>query len=259
MTFDITGKRVVVTGGARGIGEACVRTLAAHGAHVVSFDVRDDAGEAAAATATAIGPGTAHYRHLDITRRGDVVDAVAAASERLGGLDAVLNVAGVERRVALEDMHEDELDLVLAVNVKGTVFMCQAAFGFLRERGGCIMNVGSGAGLKPYPNGAHYSASKGAVMAFTRTAAHEWGRYGIRVNSLVPAIRTPMADEYVQRLDPDARAALEQRHASTIVLGGRLGDPDTDLAPVVVFLVSDASKFITGQIIAVNGGNEWVR
>jgi NAD(P)-dependent dehydrogenase (short-subunit alcohol dehydrogenase family) len=259
MWFDITDKRVIVTGGAQGIGEASVRALCSGGARVVSFDVRDDSGQAVATDATTTGPGWARYRHVDITQRHEVAEGVAWAAAELDGLDAVLNIAGIERRAALEEMTEEELDSVLAVNVKGTLFMCQAAFPFLKERGGSIMNVGSDAGLKPYPFGSHYSASKGAVMAFTRTVAHEWGRYNIRVNSLVPAMWTPMGEAYFQRLDDEARARLESRLADNIVLGGTLGDPATDLAPVVVFLVSDASKFITGQIIAVNGGNESVR
>jgi NAD(P)-dependent dehydrogenase (short-subunit alcohol dehydrogenase family) len=125
----------------------------------------------------------------------------------------------------------------------------------MRAGGGRIINFGSGAGLKAYPNGGHYSASKGAVMAWTRTIAHEWGPFGITANSVVPAIRTEMADEAYARMDPAAQQALDARHRAQIPLGGRLGDPDSDLAPVMVFLASDGARFITGQILPVNGGS----
>jgi NAD(P)-dependent dehydrogenase (short-subunit alcohol dehydrogenase family) len=257
--ISIDGVRVLVTGGARGIGAAAVSVLAACGARVVSFDVVDAAGRDVAENATSTGPGTAVYRHVDVARRTEVVDSVQWAVSELGGLDGLLNIAGIERRTSIEDMTEDDLEQVLAVNLKGTVFMCQAALSHLRVRGGSIVNFGSDAGLKPYPLGAHYSSSKAAVMAFTRCAAHEWGSHGIRVNSVAPVIWTPMYDEYRARLTPEELSAHDVRRRAEIPLGGQQGDPVTDLAPVLVFLLSDASKFITGQIIAVNGGSLCVR
>jgi NAD(P)-dependent dehydrogenase (short-subunit alcohol dehydrogenase family) len=148
---------------------------------------------------------------------------------------------------------------VFDVNVKGTVYTNQSAFGLMRAVGGTIINFTSGAALKPYPRGAHYSAAKAAVAAWTRTVAHEWGRYGIRVNSVAPAMRTPMYEAHLARLSATELEALRARHRQRVALGGQLGDPDTDLAPVMVFLAGPGSRFITGQIIAVNGGLEEVR
>lgn len=122
-----------------------------------------------------------------------------------------------------------------------------------------IVNFGSDAGLNPDPYAAHYSASKGAVMAFTRTAAWEWRSYGIRVNSVAPVIHTPIYEEYLDRMSPEERAAHELGVAQAIRLGDKPGDPDRDPAPVLVFLPSDASRFIAGQIIAVSGGTSYVR
>jgi NAD(P)-dependent dehydrogenase (short-subunit alcohol dehydrogenase family) len=260
MAGNIEGKRIIVTGGARGIGEAAVRTFVAEGASVVSLDVLDDAGQQVAEAATAAGPGSATYQHLDISRRDEVFRVIDEAAGQLGGLDALCNIAGIEYNAALEDITEEDLDKILDVNVKGTFFTNQAAFPHLRDSGGgSIVNVGSDAGLSMYPNGAHYSASKGAVMSMTRCAAGEWGKHGIRANSLVPAIWTPMYEEYRARMSADELAMHEMVMSAMVPLGGKLGDPMVDLAPVLVFLTSDASKFITGQIISVNGGIGQVR
>lgn len=259
MPIGIENKRIIVTGGARGIAAAAVQVFAKEGANVVSFDVSDDAGETVARAASAAGPGTVSYRHVNVSSRQEVFDGVDSAVAELGGLDALFNIAGIERQSPLEDLSEEDLDAVLDVNLKGTFFTNQAVFPHLKDAGGSIINFGSDTGLVPNPNGAHYSASKGGVMAFTRTAAAEWGRYGIRVNSLIPAIWTSMYDEFRDRLAPDQLAALDAGMAQMIPLGGKLGDPETDLAPVLVFLASDASKFITGQIISVNGGLAQVR
>lgn len=145
------------------------------------------------------------------------------------------------------------------MNAKGTFLTAQAVFPYLRENGGTVINFGSDAALIPYPNGAHYSASKGAVLSLTRTLAAEWGRYGIRVNSVDPVIWTGMYDGYRARMTEEELAAHDAEQARTIPLGGKLGDPDSDLAPVLNFLVSDDSRFITGQIISVNGGAVQVR
>jgi 2-hydroxycyclohexanecarboxyl-CoA dehydrogenase len=259
MTTDISNKKIIVTGGASGIAEAAVREFARQGAEVVSFDVNADAGERVASEASAAGPGRVAFRHVDVSHRSEVFENVAWAAREMGSVDALLNIAGIERRAVIEDMTEEELDLVLNVNLKGTFFTNQAVFPFLKEHGGSIINVGSDVGLVPYPMGAHYSASKGGVMAFTRCAAAAWGQHHIRVNSLVPAVMTPMEVTHRSRLTPEELAAHLAMFNERIPLGGELGDPTTDLAPVLSFLVSDASKFITGQIISVNGGFGQVR
>jgi NAD(P)-dependent dehydrogenase (short-subunit alcohol dehydrogenase family) len=243
-------RRIIVTGGASGIGAATVRAYAREGARVASLDVSDEAGRRVAAEA---GPAVA-YHHCDVSRRAEVLDVFARATAALGGLDVLAHVAGLERGTPAEAIADDEWDLVFEVNVKGTLYTNQAAFPHMKECGGRIINFGSGAAIRGQRGSAHYSAAKAAVMAWTRTVAQEWARYGITVNSVVPAIWTPMYDAHRARMSDEERAVHDLTMQHVVPLGGRLGDPDRDLAPVMVFLAGDAARFITGQAIAVDGG-----
>ena len=246
----LDGKRFIVTGGASGIGAATVRAYVREGARVVALDVNDEAGQRVAKDA---GAG-ATYLPCDIADRDAVFSTFERAVNLLGGLDGLANVAGVERRTPAEDIPDDEWDLVFDVNVRGTLYTNQAAFRQLRTRGGRIINFGSGAGIRGQAGSAHYSASKGAVMAWTRTVAQEWAKYRITVNSVVPAIWTPMYDAWRARMSEQERTIHDMAMQHVVPLGGKLGDPDADMAPVMVFLASDASHFMTGQCFAVDGG-----
>ncbi len=219
-------------GAAQGIGAATLRAYVAAGADVAALDVNAEAGSAAAGAAHAAGPGTARFLRCDVGSRASVEDAFGTVADDFDG----------------------RLDVM-----KGTVYTNQSAFRLMRAHGGSIVNFTSGAALKPYPRGAHYSAAKAAVAAWTRTVAREWGRYDIRANSVAPAMRTPMFEAYLARLSPAGLESLRTRHREQIALGGQLGNPETDLAPVMVFLAGPGSRFITGQIIPVNGGMESVR
>ena len=255
MPISIEGKRIIVTGGARGIGGESVKYLAAEGALIASFDVLDDLGELVAKESNEAGPGKVFYHHVDVSSLSACEAAASSAVKQLGGLDAVLNIAGIDLNAPAETITEAHWDKMLAVNMKGVAYMCQAAFPYLKDAGGSIVNFGSDAGLMAFPpGGAHYSAAKSGVFGYTRTIAGEWGRYKIRCNSLNPAIKTPMYAEHLAYLTPEELEAENAYYAANIPLGGQLGDPATDLAPVLAFLVSDASKFITSQIVCVNGG-----
>ena len=256
----LAGMRIVVTGAAQGIGASTLRAYVAAGADVAALDVNAGDGAAAAAAADAAGPGTAWFLRCDVGNRSSVAEAFGTVADKFGGrLDVLAHVAGIERSAAAEDITDREWDAVFDVNMKGTVCTNQSAFRLMRANGGSIINFTSGAALKPYPRGAHYSAAKAAVAAWTRTVAHEWGRHGIRINSVAPAMRTPMYEAHLARLSATELEALRVRHRQQVALGGQLGDPETDLAPVMVFLAGPGSRFITGQIIAVNGGLEAVR
>jgi NAD(P)-dependent dehydrogenase (short-subunit alcohol dehydrogenase family) len=244
-------RRIVVTGGASGIGAATVRAYAREGARVASLDVADENGRRVAAEASA--DGRVVYHHCDVSRRVEVDAVFARAVGELGGLDVLAHVAGVERGTPAEDIPDAEWDLVFDVNVKGTLYTNQAAFRHMRGDGR-IINFGSGAALRGQRGSAHYSAAKAAVMAWTRTVAQEWARHGITVNSVVPAIWTPMYDAHRARLSPQELAVHDLTMQHVVPLGGRLGDADRDLAPVMVFLAGDAARFITGQAIVVDGG-----
>jgi len=252
--MQLAQKRIVVTGGSRGIGAALVSALVSEGAQVASIDITDDAGYAVALAANAKGPGRSDYYHCDISKRSDVAAAFLAATDKMGGLDGLVNAAGIEQQVVPEDIGDDAWQRLLAVNVTGTFITNQVAFHYLRQHGGRILNFGSDAGLVAYPGAAHYSASKGAVISWSRSVAAAWGRYGITVNSVVPAIWTPMYDEHRATLGEEELKAHDAGMARAIAIGGKLGDPVKDFAPVIVFLLSDGARFITGQIISVNGG-----
>jgi NAD(P)-dependent dehydrogenase (short-subunit alcohol dehydrogenase family) len=256
---QLENRRIIVAGGARGIGAATVHALVIEGAQVAALDVLDELGVETAEAATKAGPGTAKYYHADISSRSDVESAFAAAVGDLGGLDVLCAIAGVERGGPAESFSDDDARLIMDVNVHGTILTNQVAFGYLKDNGGAIINVGSDAGLGGYRGLAVYGASKGAVMAWTRNVALEWGQYGITVNSLVPAIWTPMYDEHRAHMTPEQLAAHEAAMARQIVIGGKLGDPAADLGPVMVFLASPGARFLTGQIIAANGGNGMTR
>ncbi len=256
---SLAGKRVIVTGGGRGIGAAMVGVLVEEGVDVASMDVTDDAGLAVVDAANCNGPGQANYRHCDVASRPDVEAAFAAAVDEMGGLDGLVNAAGIERHVAPEDITDEQWQEMMSVNVTGTFLTNQVAFGYLVGAGGRILNFGSDAGLVNYPNAAHYSATKGAVMSWTRSVAAAWGRYGITVNSVVPAIWTPMYDDHRAVFDEQELATHDAAMAEVIAIGGKLGDPVRDLAPVLVFLLGDGARFITGQLISVNGGANGTR
>ncbi|ETD33292.1 SDR family NAD(P)-dependent oxidoreductase [Williamsia sp. D3] len=254
MSFSIEGKKILITGGARGIGGESARHFARQGAHVVTLDTRDEEGTQLAKEATEAGPGKVTYRHMDITKVADIRAGVDAAVDELGGLDAVFNAAEVMLLKPAEDTTLDDWNEQLNTNAKGTAYTCQAVFPHLKERGGSIVNLSAGVALTAGPiNSASFSASKGSIISYTRTIALEWAQFGIRCNCVSPLVKTPLLDEVRAAMSDDDRVAHERFFEKSVPLG-RLGDIDTDLAPVFVFLASDASKFITSQIIGVDGG-----
>lgn len=250
---EIAGLHIIITGGASGMGEALVKDFAKDAAQVVSFDMNDTAGQAIAAAAGAT------YIHCDVSDQDSVRRAFALASERLGKLDVLVHAAGIAPGAPAETIASTDWDRVFAVNARGTFLTNQAAFPMLKDKGGRIINFASAAGITGQPNKAHYSATKGAVLAWTRTIAKEWGRYAITANCIAPAIETPMYQTTRSLMSADALAALDAKLAADMPIDGRLGDPERDLVPVVRFLAGPGSRFITGQIFSVDGGLTMVR
>jgi NAD(P)-dependent dehydrogenase (short-subunit alcohol dehydrogenase family) len=250
--MQLRDRRIIVTGGASGIGAAAVRAFVREGARVASLDVNDEAGRRVAAEAA--GGGRVTYHHCDVARRDEVASVFDRAHAELGGLDVLTHAAGVQRGTPAAEIGDEEWDLVFAVNVKGTLYTNQHAFRLMQAGGGRIINFGSGAGIRGQRGSAHYAAAKAAVMAWTRTVAQEWARHAITVNAIVPAMWTPMYEAHRARMSAEERSMHDLTMQQVVPLGGRLGDPDRDMAPVLVFLAGDGARFVTGQAIAVDGG-----
>ena len=234
-------KTVLVTGAGSGIGSGIVDVLAARGWRVAINDIDPDlAAEKAAVVGGFAVPG-------DVG--ADPAGIVEQAAAGLGGLDALVNNAGIHRRAPLADVTGDALDAVYRVNLRAVVLAAQAAVRQFRAQatGGVIVNLSSIAAVTPQMDVGLYTATKAGVSAFTAQAAVEWGPWGVRVNAVAPGmVRTAMAEAVYS--DP---VLLERRRA--MVPLGRIGRPD-DIGRAVAFLVSEDSQYITGQTLVVDGG-----
>ena len=240
---------------ARVMGEATVIAYVGAGAQVVAMDINDEAGAAVVAAANDQGPGQATYQHVDIADKGSVVAAFDEAADHLGGLDALAHPAAIQAGADPSRVSVDDWDQMFAVNVRGTMLTNQAAYHHMKTSGGgSIINFGSISGQRAEPGAAAYSAAKGAVHSWTRSSAAAWGRDKIRVNAILPAMATPMYLEAMALMTEAQSDASYWMNHQSISLGEKYGDPLTDLGPVMVFFASDASRFITGQLIPVDGG-----
>jgi NAD(P)-dependent dehydrogenase (short-subunit alcohol dehydrogenase family) len=248
----VKDKVVVVTGGAKGIGEAACQLLAREGAHVAITDI-DPAGEDVAAVIRAAG-GDAWFWPLNTVYEADVARVFAEVAHRFGSIDVLVNNAGIAgTNKPTDQISEDEWDAVMAVNVKGVFFCTKHVIPFMRTGGGgSIINLSSIYGLIGAADNPPYHASKGAVRLMSKTDAMLYAPDHIRVNSVHPGyIWTPMV-EAVAAQDPDGiehfKAAVAHLHPLQT-----LGEPD-DIGWAIVYLASDEAKFITGAELVVDGG-----
>jgi pyridoxal 4-dehydrogenase len=231
----------IVTGGAQGIGKAIADALAAEGAKVVIADINGEGAEAAA-------PAGGASILADMAQEEQVKSLVAETVKRYGRLDIAVNAAAIVPFTAWDDIDFAEWRRIMAVNLDGTFLLTHYAQTPMREAGyGRIINIASNVVVAGTPNLAHYVASKGGVFGFTRAAARELGKYGITVNSVAPGLTasegvlaSPHADafDFVQMLQ-----AIPRR-----------GEP-SDIAPTVAFLASEEARWVTGQMIVVDGGH----
>lgn len=243
----LAGRRVIVTGGARGLGAAFVEALARAGARVSFGDLLHDAGETLAATLREQGHDVA-YAPLDLAQPASIAAFVESAAARMGGVDGLINNAAITNsggKFAAE-LSVQTWDAVMGVNVRGTWLACAAAQRWLRESGrGAIVNIASDTALWGAPKLLAYVASKGAVIAMTHSLAREFGADGITVNAIAPGLTEVEATAYVPA----------ERHA--YYLEGRAlarAQVPADVTGPVLFLLSDAARFVTGQLLLVNGG-----
>jgi 3-oxoacyl-[acyl-carrier protein] reductase len=248
--MQLEGKVVLVTGAARGLGRRYCEVLAAEGAAVVGFDLSDCADTVAAVTAKggrALGAAV-DVTDVDSCRRG--VDAAVAA---LGRLDGLVNNAALYATLTsapFDRIPDDEWEAAMAVNVRGNWTMCRAAVPAMREAGGgSIVNISSLAAVYGLPNALHYTASKAAVLGITRGLSRELGRDWIRVNSVAPsAVETEGTREFFGERHDHALDVIAKMQSLRRTL-----DP-SDVAGTIVYLISDASRFVTGQTLMVDGG-----
>lgn len=251
---SLEGRRIIITGGASGMGEALVRAFPALGARVVSLDLAADTGREIVQASGAVG-----FVAVDVSSEASVQAATERAVALLGGLDVLIHAAGIAPSSDGAGTTLDLWERTMAVNATGTFLMNRAVFPHMQEAGGAILNFASAAGVRGHPGKAAYAAAKGAVVAWTRTIAQEWGRYGISANAIAPAIWTPMYDASRNELTPEQLVAHDVVKARTIPLGGRLGDVERDFVPVMAFLSSAGARFVSGQIIPIDGGMLMVR
>ncbi|MCI0652719.1 MAG: 3-oxoacyl-[acyl-carrier-protein] reductase [Planctomycetes bacterium] len=240
--YQFDGKRVVVTGGSRGIGAAIAREFSARGARV-AIVARD--AERARAAAAALGPNAAAFA-AHVADETAVNDTFGAIAERFGGIDILVNNAGITRDNLLMRMKGEDWDEVMATNLRGTFLCARAALRpMLKQRAGRIVNVTSVIGLIGNAGQGNYAASKAGIIAFTKSLAKEVASRGITANAVAPGL---IATEMTSAMSGEA-----QKNVLAGIPLGRFGAPE-DVAAAVLFLASDAAAYITGEVLRVDGG-----
>jgi NAD(P)-dependent dehydrogenase (short-subunit alcohol dehydrogenase family) len=249
--MDIADKVAIVTGAATGIGRSIAEHFTAMGARVLLCDVDEEGGQR-------VADGLAGERHAAAFQRADVGSAedarmlVETAVERWGGLDVLVNNAGVQVEKTIEELEPGEWDRLMDVNFKGVYLCSKYSIPAMRERGGgSIVNIASVNGFWVEPGLGAYCASKGGVIALTRSTAADFGRYGIRCNCICPGyVDTGMAGRY---LDSQTNPAKARAEVASLHAVGRIGQP-ADIASCAQFMASDAAGFATGAVFVLDGG-----
>ena len=246
MVESIEGRRIIVTGAAGGIGAGVVKGLARYGVRMAAiYNRTEPAGDLS---------NLAAWHRCDLSKKTDVAATFDRIAADLGGLDALVNVAGLWRGDVPQEVDDEHIDFLIGMNLKSAIYTNQAAFRLMKDKGGRIINFGSVEGVDGSPISAVYASAKGAVHAWTRSVARGWGKYGITVNILAPAMDTKPYQRIRDAMTEEQLAHLDNDLLTRIPIGGKMGDAEHDCAPVIAFLVSEASHFITGQVIPVDGG-----
>jgi NAD(P)-dependent dehydrogenase (short-subunit alcohol dehydrogenase family) len=249
--MQLENKRAIVTGGAGGIGRATALVFAEEGARVAVVDL-DAEGAAAVAGAIVNVGGEAIALAADVSAEADIRRVVDETAAEFGGIDVVFNNAGIVRRATAIDTTVEEWDRVFGVNVRSIFLMAKYAVPVMADDGGgSIINTGSGWGLTGGANALSYCASKGAVVNMTRALAIDHGPQGVRVNSVNPGdTNTGMLRDEARQLSADEASFLAESADRPL---GRMGEPE-EIAAAVVWLASDASSYVTGSALVVDGG-----
>jgi NAD(P)-dependent dehydrogenase (short-subunit alcohol dehydrogenase family) len=246
--FRLDGRVVVITGAAQGLGLAMAEALSSVGASIVIGDVQDVKAEEAADSIAKHYGNMTYALHMDVSDTSSINQAAQEILAKFGKIDILINNAGIAQRKRIEDVEERDWDRVMDINLKG-VFLCSQAFGgsMIEQKRGKIINISSVVGFLGAEERISYGVSKSGVAHLTRLFASEWAKYGITVNAIAPGyLLTEMTESYFNQPD------VKQKYLETVPLR-RFGKPN-DLSGLVVFLASDASNYITGQIFFVDGG-----
>lgn len=245
--FDLTGRVAFVTGGGSGIGRRVALALAEYGASVFITDINREAADRVLSEMT-WNPEKHMTAKMDVTDPGEVRKTVAAAVKRYGRIDVLFNNAGISIRGPAESFSLEDWNRILSINLTG-MFLCAQTVGkvMIEQGKGKIINTASVSGKLGHPGNLAYAAAKHGVIGMSKVMAVEWGKYHVHVNCIGPGvIKTPMT-----------MAAFENRERHAQLVGvvplGRLGEPE-DLIGAVIFLASDASDYITGQTLYIEGG-----
>jgi gluconate 5-dehydrogenase len=246
--FSLEGKSAIITGSGSGLGMAVAKGFAMAGANLTLVDSNLEAVKKLAEELANAGYSALPIK-ADVTNAVQVKAAVETVVREFGGVDVLVNCAGITRRMPLEEFDEDAWDLVLGVNLKGTfLFTKYTAVEMLKKGKGSIVNFGSLGSLVAIPFSAAYCSSKGGVAMFTKTAACEWAKRGVRVNAVLPGtFETPLLQQCIDQ-DPAYGEDILKRFPI-----GRFARPE-EIVGVCIFLSSDASSYVTGHLLAVDGG-----
>lgn len=247
---SLDGKVALITGGGQGVGLGIAAAFAKAGASIMLTGRNGGKLESAAASLELAG-GEVATLVADVAQRSDAVRSVEATVARFGRLDCLVNNAQSSvHGVALADLDDEQIALVMGSGLMGTIYHMQAAYPHLKQRGGSVINFGSREGIHGGKGFGAYAATKEGIRGWSRVAAREWGVDKIRVNVLCPAALSPAANDYLENNPEHAKAYL-----ATIALG-YFGDPAGDIGPIATFLASDDSRYLTGQTLNADGGQE---
>lgn len=245
----LDGKVAIVTGAGQGIGKGIALAFAREGAKVVIAEINPQTCEATAQEIRQLGLECLGLA-CNVGDYGQVTKMVDAVVAKYGPVDILVNNAqGLYPARTVEDLRDEDWDVVLQQGVKATWYCCKAVFPFMKDRGGKIINFGSGAGIKGLAGTAAYAANKEAIRGFTRVAAGEWGKYKININVICPFALTPAYAGF-SKARPE-----EVAHQLAKIPLGRIGDPEKDIGRTAVFLASEDADYLTGQTLCVDGGN----
>jgi NAD(P)-dependent dehydrogenase (short-subunit alcohol dehydrogenase family) len=250
--FRLDAKTAVVTGGGKGIGQAISEVFARQGARVYLLDVDEKAAGETIRNIQAAG-GMAYFEPCDVTRSDQVAEALESIVGASGGIDIVINNAGIAHIGTAESTTPEDFDRLLNVNIKGVYNVIRAAIPYLKEKGGVILNLASVAAFVGLNDRFAYSTTKGAVATMTLSVAKDYLSYGIRCNSISPGrVHTPFVDGFLKNNYPGQEAEMFEKLSKTQPIG-RMAEPE-EIACLALYLCSDEASFITGSDFPIDGG-----